>query len=80
VQLYVTFPDSANEPPQQLRGFEKIELQPGESQTVGFEIVRKDLSYWDIVSQNWVLLPGIYTFYVGSSSRNLPLSQTIATS
>jgi len=79
-QLYVSFPDLANEAPQQLRGFEKIDLLPGESQTVDFEIVRKDLSYWDVVSQNWVVTPGIYTFYVGSSSRDLKLQQTIAMS
>jgi beta-glucosidase len=77
VQLYLSFPESVGEPPGQLRGFEKISLQPGENTTVNFDLLRKDLSYWDVVSQNWVVPNGIYTIYVGRSSRNFLLQQTL---
>jgi len=72
-QLYVGFPEStpAGTPPKQLRGFEKVYLEAGESQTVGFELMRRDLSYWDIISQQWVIPEGEFTFYVGFSSRDI---------
>ncbi|SPO01842.1 Probable beta-glucosidase G [Cephalotrichum gorgonifer] len=72
-QLYVTFPDStpAGTPPRQLRGFEKVFLAAGESQTVGFELMRRDLSYWDVVSQEWLIPAGEFVLSVGFSSRDL---------
>ncbi|EXK77894.1 beta-glucosidase G [Fusarium oxysporum f. sp. raphani 54005] len=72
-QLYVTLPYSAPEgtPPRQLRGFEKVFLEAGKSQTVGFELMRRDLSYWDIISQEWVIPEGEFIISVGFSSRDL---------
>lgn len=78
VQLYVSYPDSAGEPPQQLRGFEKISLNAGESTAAEFDLLRKDLSYWDVVTQNWVMANGTYEIYVGSSSRNLVVQQSVS--
>ena len=80
-QLYVTFPDnmmnSLNEtidmPPRLLRKFERVILagsgQEGARQTVGMELTRRDLSFWDIGLQNWVLPPGTFWLNVGQSSR-----------
>lgn len=78
-QLYVAFPDSDEfpTPPVQLRGFEKVFLENGYSETVSFEVTRKDLSVWDTKSQSWIVLRGDYKFYVGQSSRQLDLVQTI---
>jgi beta-glucosidase len=76
VQLYVSYPDSVGEPPQQLRGFEKISLDVGGATTVNFDLMRKDLSYWDVVSQNWVMANGTYGVNVGRSSRDIKLQQT----
>ncbi|KAH6672261.1 putative beta-glucosidase D [Halenospora varia] len=42
-QLYVQFPDAADEPVRQLRGFEKVLVQPGESKDVVFSLRRRDL-------------------------------------
>ncbi|KAM0346671.1 hypothetical protein ACHAPU_005383 [Fusarium lateritium] len=72
-QLYVSFPESApsGTPPKQLRGFEKVFLEAGESKDVSFELMRRDLSYWDIVSQQWVIPEGEFTIRVGFSSRDL---------
>jgi beta-glucosidase len=72
-QLYVGLPSSAptGTPIRQLRGFEKVYLKEGESQTIGFELQRRDLSYWDIFSQQWVIPEGEFTIWVGLSSRDL---------
>ena len=76
-QLYLEFPEGTGyaTPVRQLRGFKKVELAPGASAPVTFELTRKDLSVWDVVEQNWVipLASGGYTIHVGDSSRNLPL-------
>ena len=77
-QLYVGLPSSApaGTPVRQLRGFEKVYLEKGESQTVNFELLRRDLSYWDIISQQWVIPEGEFTAWVGHSSRDLKVSKS----
>ncbi|KAK2023098.1 glycosyl hydrolase family 3 N terminal domain-containing protein [Colletotrichum zoysiae] len=73
-QLYVTFPADATPagtPPKQLRGFEKVPLAVGETKTVGFPLMRRDLSYWDVVAQEWLIPAGEFTLSVGWSSRDL---------
>lgn len=78
-QLYVGFPEStpAGTPPKQLRGFEKVYLEAGESQTVAFELMRRDLSYWDIISQQWVIPEGEFSIYLGFSSRDIVETEKI---
>jgi beta-glucosidase len=82
-QLYLIIPNmSLNRESQpavvgrQLRGFEKIMLQPGETGTVSFELNRRDISVWDVVRQEWCVGGGQYVVNVGGSSRNLPLGGT----
>lgn len=71
-QLYIGLPDSSLwTPPKQLRGFQKVELQPRQSQSVKFEVTRRDMSYWDVLTQKWVLPSGTFRVYVGSSSRDI---------
>lgn len=73
-QVYVGL-GGENEPVRVLRGFERIEdIQPGQSVTFTAELTRRDLSNWDTASQDWVVTEHEKTVYVGSSSRNLPLS------
>ncbi|KAK2036218.1 glycosyl hydrolase family 3 N terminal domain-containing protein [Colletotrichum somersetense] len=80
-QLYVTLPSGAAvSPPKQLRGFEKLRLGAGESATATFNLRRKDLSYWDVPSQNWILPKGSFRVRVGASSRNLPLEGSLVVS
>ncbi|KAM0451330.1 hypothetical protein ACHAO4_006005 [Trichoderma viride] len=73
-QLYVGIPEA---PTKQLRGFEKPFLQPNQSETVTFHLTRRDLSVWSVERQKWQLQQGTYKFYVGSSSRRLPLNGTM---
>jgi beta-glucosidase len=74
-QLYLGDPAAAGEPPRQLKGFQKVTLQPGQSATVRFTLTGHDLSYWDDAANGWVLPDGHYQVYVGDSSAlaNLPL-------
>ncbi|ODH45423.1 hypothetical protein ACO22_00148 [Paracoccidioides brasiliensis] len=57
-----------------LRNFQKVELQPGQAVNVSLSLTRKDLSYWSVVNQNWVMpVNGRFKVWVGRSSRELPL-------
>ncbi|CAK3794324.1 beta-glucosidase D [Lecanosticta acicola] len=76
-QLYVSYPAAAKQPPKQLRGFEKVTLEAGEEKSVTFSVRRRDLSYWDVVAQQWALASGEYTLSVGASSRDLKGSVTL---
>ena len=75
VQLYLTLPKDgsvpAGSPVRSLRGFEKIFLKKGEERKVEFVLKRRDLSYWDVVSQTWVLPSGNFDVQVGFSSKDL---------
>ena len=80
-QLYLGFPEAANEPPKLLRGFDKVhDLAPGDSATVSLTIAKPEVQIWDTVSGSWVITPGTYTVYVGSSSRDIRLTGTLTAS
>src|SRR5215472_9473110 len=74
-QLYLGDPAPAGEPPRQLRGFDRIELAPGQSQEVTLPLTAQDLAYWNGAS-HWTVAPGSYQVYVGDSSAlaSLPLT------
>jgi beta-glucosidase len=69
-QLYIGL---LNAPARQLRGFEKMYLQAGESRRVTFELTRRDLSIWSTTDQSWLLQGGMINVYVGASSRDVRL-------
>lgn len=78
-QLYLEYPgkEGVDFPVRVLRGFDKVYLKPGQTRTVHFGLTRRDLSYWDVERQNWVMVTeGQYKFAVGHSSRDLPVSGT----
>jgi beta-glucosidase len=72
-QLYVSFPSSMGEPPKQLKGFQRVSLAAGQSQTVSFTLNASAFSYWDTTAHNWVVPQGTFQIAVGDSSRSLPL-------
>jgi beta-glucosidase len=71
VQLYLGFPVEAAEPPRQLKGFARVELNPGESKTVTMAIDKASLAAWDEGAHDWKVYPGKYTVDVGASSRDI---------
>ena len=73
VQLYLGSPAAAQEPPKQLKGFEKIMLKPGEGRIVTMKLDRNSLAAWDTESHAWRVYPGTYSIMVGSSSRDIRL-------
>ena len=80
-QLYLGLPQPANQdvtPVKVLRGFNKILLQPGESQTVTFDLTRRDISYWDIVTQQWVIGTSAIGVMAGFSSRDILATTTFS--
>ncbi|KAH6667482.1 putative beta-glucosidase [Halenospora varia] len=73
-QLYVGIPGA---PVRQLRGYSKVDVEPGTTIPLHFDLTRRDLSTWDTAAQKWKLQSGSYTISVGASSRNLPLTGTL---
>eukprot|EP01102_Stenamoeba_stenopodia_P018578 TRINITY_DN6835_c0_g2_i1.p1 TRINITY_DN6835_c0_g2~~TRINITY_DN6835_c0_g2_i1.p1 ORF type:complete len:707 (+),score=174.47 TRINITY_DN6835_c0_g2_i1:128-2248(+) len=75
VQFYLGFPAEAGEPPKVLRGFQKTRvLTPGESQVVGLGLSGIDMSIWNVTYQDWEEISGVFTIYIGSSSRDIRVS------
>ncbi|KAI0651725.1 beta-glucosidase [Trametes meyenii] len=76
-QLYTSPPASAQQAPFNLKGFDSVYLNPGESKTVSFQLSRYDFSVWNVVAQRWDIATGVTGISVGASSRNLKLKGTI---
>lgn len=76
VQVYVSL-GGPGDAPKVLRQFDRLTINPGQSVTFSADLTRRDVSSWDTASQNWVITNYTKTVYVGASSRNLPLSQTL---
>ncbi|RDW78506.1 glycoside hydrolase family 3-containing protein [Coleophoma crateriformis] len=77
VQLYVSYPEAADEPPKLLRGFSKVFLEAGESREVTISVGMSDLMIWPEAIEDWTLVSGTYTFLVGFSATDIILSQDI---
>ena len=72
VQLYVSDTDASVERPEkELKGFEKVFLEPGESATVRFTLDRRALSFFDAEAHDWKAEPGEFHALLGTSSRDL---------
>ncbi len=72
VQLYVHNNDqSAVQPREQLQGFERVSLNPGESKTVDFTLPIEQLSFWDTGKHAYVIHPGTFDVMVGSASDDI---------
>jgi beta-glucosidase len=73
-EVYAALPASADEPPKRLVGWSKVWLKAGESKDVSINVDAKYLSIYDEAADGWKLVPGGYTFMVGGSSQELPLT------
>lgn len=78
-QLYVHYDNSfVSRPMKELKGFTKVLLQPGETQTIHFTLPLENLAYYDVTIQNWVMNEKEITLMIGASSRDLRLTQKIS--
>ena len=75
VQLYVSDGTGAPVPggrvPQALRGFQKVELAPGQACEVTFTLTPRDLAHYDAALHGWYAAPGRYELRIGRSSRDI---------
>jgi beta-glucosidase len=77
VQLYIRdLVSSVTRPIKELKGFRKVQLEPGESTTVTFTITPAELSFFD-VNMKYVVEPGDFEIMVGNSSRDTDLAKLI---
>jgi beta-glucosidase len=77
-EVYAALPASAEEPPKRLVGWSKVKLTAGESKEITVSVDSSYLKVFDEAAEAWKLVPGSYTFMVGGSSQDLPLSQAIS--
>jgi beta-glucosidase len=75
-QLYLSFPAGAGEPPRQLKGFQKVSLQPGETKRLSFRLSPQEYSFWSAGFGKWVTYPGTYQVMLGASPVDAPQSGT----
>ena len=78
VQMYIAPPVSAIfRPRKELKAFQKVELAPGESQTIHFQLKHSDFAYWNTSIHAWHTETGEYRLLVGTSAGDLPLEAGI---
>ncbi len=78
VQLYVAHQESIIvRPNQELKGFEKVYLKPGESRSVSFVLSRRDFAYYNTEIADWHVESGKYEIRLGSSSRDIRLLASV---
>ena len=78
VQVYVAKPDAKIfRPAQELKGFAKVQLQPGESKTVTIPLDDKAFRYWNTKTDSWEVEGGSYELRVGASSADIRLTAVV---
>jgi beta-glucosidase len=81
VQVYLAVP-APGQPPKRLVGFQKVFLEPGESQPVTITVdpaaTHHPFAVWDYCTRSFRTLPGDYTVYVGTCADNTPYTATVA--
>ncbi len=82
VQLYVSHPNagSGSIPKKQLKGFEKIELRPGETKTVTIKLNVRDMYLFDESAQRDIVPEGTYTAYLAKNADDVSNSKTFTVS
>ena len=78
VQLYVRAGEGeVIRPVRELKGFEKIELQPGEAKDVTFTLDKRSFAYWNAALHDWHVESGDYAVEIGQSSRDIEVSAPV---
>jgi beta-glucosidase len=64
---------SVPRPVKELKGFAKVNLEPGETKRVTLTLDRRAFSFYDVKKKDWSTEPGDFTIFVGSASDNIQL-------
>jgi len=73
-QLYVGDPESSvPRPVKELKGFQRVYLEPGETQRVTLKLDARSMSFYDVKGRGWRQEPGVFTVMVGRSSADIVL-------
>ena len=77
-QVYISATENAVfRPSKELKGFCKVELQPGESKEVEISLTNEDFAFWNPKTHAWQVEEGTYEVKVGGSSSDLPLNAAV---
>lgn len=68
---------SVRRPLKELKAFQKMELEPGQTKTVSLRLDRRDFSFWNPDTKGWFAEKGKFVIYVGASSRDIRLKKEI---
>ncbi len=81
VQLYI-HPMTAGtfRPVQELKGFAKVGLEPGEEKTVTIPLNNRSFALWSIAENAWVIEQGNFELRIGASSRDIRLTARVTKS
>ena len=78
VQLYVSDrTGSVRRPVKELKGYEKISLEPGETKTVTMTLDRRSFAWYSTELHDWYAASGEYEILIGASSRDIRLTEKI---
>ncbi len=78
-QLYVSDKEcSVVRPAKELKAFDKVMLQPGETKTVELVLEKNDFAFWDVNTKDWKVEPGEFELLVGGASNKIELKQGIS--
>jgi beta-glucosidase len=74
VQLYVhDVKSSVDRPLKELKGFQRVTLNPGEAKDVAFTLDQSAMSFFSTAKDDWVAEPGVFEVWIGASSRDIRL-------
>jgi beta-glucosidase len=79
VQVYVQDAEATvARPVRELKGFAKVTLDAGSSETVSIELDQRAFAFWSVRHGRWAVEAGDFVIAVGPHSRDLPLTETVA--
>ncbi len=64
-------------PERELKGFERVMLQPGETKHISVPMDARSFAYWDVQGKKWTIDPGKFTVHVGDSVAATPLTGSV---
>ena len=67
---------SVARPPKELKGFQRVHLEPGNARRLTFTVDRAAMSFFDPGKRDWIAEPGAFEVLVGASSSDIRLTGT----